>query len=190
MWLKRSMNIITTSLIAALLLSAHGAAQTLEHRDIDAGKSKAQFSVQHIFVETVTGTVPVMSGNVVLKPGSAVPVSVSAVLDPTRIKTGEDDRDGALQTSDWFDTKRFPTWTFTSTKVTPGTQNAFGVDGFLTIHGVSVPQHLDVKVGGDPAHPLYHATGHLDRHAFGMVKTRLDPVIGGDVQVDLTVQLK
>jgi len=181
---------VLTSLLLAVSVFAHSSSQGIQRREIDPRKSKAQFSVAHVFVETVTGSVPVVSGTLVLTPGSVVPASISAVLDPTRIKTGEEDRDGALQTADWFDTKRFPTWTFASTKITPGTSGSFQADGLLTIHGVAVPEHLDVTTSGDPSHPIYHATGHVDRHAFGMAKTRLDPVIGGDVQVDLSVQVK
>lgn len=160
------------------------------HRDIDAAKSRAQFSVEHIYVETVTGTVPVLAGTVDLAPGSLIPSSVSATLDPTKIKTGEDDRDGALQSPDWFDTKKFPTWSFASTKVVPKSTREFELDGLVTIHGVAVPERFDAVVSGDAAHPVYRATGTIDRHAFGMAKTRLDPIVGGEVSVTLLVALK
>ena len=64
------------------------------------------------------------------------------------------------------------------------------MDGLLTIHGVARNEHLDVTVAGTPAHPSYRATGTIDRHAFGMPVTRLDPVIGGSVDVILDVTLK
>jgi len=53
----------------------------------------------------------------------------------------------------------------------------FGVDGMLTVHGVAAPEHLDVTVRGDAAHRTYHAVGHIERRAFHMSVTRLDPVI-------------
>ena len=176
------------ALVIALQLPALSAEDDM--RSIDLAKSQAKFSVQHIFVETVTGTVPISSGSVELATGSSVPVSIKAKLDPSRIKTGEDDRDGALQTSDWFDTKKFPAWTFVSSKITPGAGGAFGVDGMLTIHGVSVAEHLDVTTTGDTTHPAYNAVGHIDRHAFGFAVTRLDPVIGNPVAIDLHIELK
>ena len=95
-----------------------------------------------------------------------------------RSSTGDDDRDGSLQSPDFFDTKKFPTWTFASTAISPQSEAAFGMDGTLTMHGVSQPEHLDVTVTGG-AEPVYHAIGHIDRHAFGMAVTRLDPAIGG-----------
>lgn len=161
-----------------------------EHRRIDAEKSRAQFSVEHIYVETVTGTVPIIQGTVDLAPGAMVPSNVSATLDPTKIKTGEDDRDGALQAPDWFDTKAFPTWSFTSTKIVPKSSREFELDGVVTIHGVAVPERFNAVVSGDAAHPAYRATGTIDRHAFGMAKTRLDPIVGGEVSVTLLIALK
>ncbi|MGZ3496756.1 MAG: YceI family protein [Vulcanimicrobiaceae bacterium] len=189
----RVKSILFAALLTAVttpLFASNSVAATLERRDIDASRSKAQFSVAHIYVETVTGTVPIVSGSVELAPGSSVPTTVTAVLDPTRIKTGEDDRDGALQAPDWFDTKQFPTWTFASTKVTPAGNNTFTVDGLLTIHGVAVPEKLDVTTSGDAQHPVYNAVGHIDRHAFGMAKSRLDPIVGNDITITLLVQLK
>jgi polyisoprenoid-binding protein YceI len=91
---------------------------------------------------------------------------------------------------DFFNVKAFPTWTFTSTKITPVSATAFGVDGTFTLHGVTAPEHLDVTVQGDAAHPIYHAIGHIDRQAFHMSVTRLDPVIGKIVDVTLDIVLK
>ncbi len=156
---------------------------------IDPAKSAVTFSVQHIFVEHVNGSVPVLSGTIDLPEGSLVPASVSAVLDATKLKTGDPDRDGVMGTPEWFDTKKFPTWTFTSTKITP-TSNGFTMDGNFTMHGVTQPEHLVVTVSGDPQHPVYHATGQIDRHAFGMTVTRLDPVIGGTVDVTLDIHVR
>ena len=153
---------------------------------IDPTASSATFAVQHIFVERVTGTVPIVSGTIDVPAGSLVPTSVSAVLDPKKFHTDESDRDAAMQTPDWFDTSKFPTWTFVSTKITP-TTTGFTMDGNLTMHGVTQPEHLVVVASGDLAHPVYRATCQVDRKAFGMSTTRLDPVIGNPVDVTLEI---
>ncbi len=176
---------------AAIALSAGAArAGEAETRSIDPLKSKAQFSIAHIFVEHVTGRVPIVSGEVNLSPGSAIPLAVTAVLDPARIDSGDPDRDKSLESPDYFDVAKFPTWTFASTKIVPAGPAAFGMDGTLTIHGVSQAEHLDVSVSGDAAHPLYHASGHIDRQVFGMKGTRLDPAIGKVADVTLDIVLK
>lgn len=156
---------------------------------IDPTHSKAAFSVQHIFVETVSGTVPVARGAIDLPDGSLVPVHVRAELDATKLRTGDDDRDGALQSPDWFDTKLFPTWSFESEKIVP-TPVGFTMTGLLTIHGLTKEEVLNVITGGTPGNPVFRATAKIDRHAFGMKTTRLDPAIGSMVEVGLDIHVK
>jgi polyisoprenoid-binding protein YceI len=159
-------------------------------RAIDAAKSSAQFSVAHIWVERVTGTVPILSGAVLLEPGAVIPESATAVLDATHIATGEPDRDRSLESPDFFDAAKFPRWTFTSTRIVPTGPASFEMDGELTIHGATQPERLDIAVTGDPAHPEYRAKAQIDRHAFGMVRTRLDPTMGSIVDVTLDIVSK
>jgi polyisoprenoid-binding protein YceI len=171
------------------ILGILGAA-TPAQRAIDISHSSAQFSVQHIWVEHVTGTVPIAGGSVTLEPGSMIPTAATATLDATKISTGEPDRDRSLESPDFFDTRAFPAWTFASTKIVPKGPNAFDMDGELTIHGVTQPEHLTVTASGTPEAPRYGATAKIERHAFGMTLTRLDPTIGGTVEITLDVLLK
>ncbi|HVN69296.1 MAG TPA: YceI family protein [Candidatus Binatia bacterium] len=173
-----------------LLLACALAGAAPAPRAIDAWRSSAQFSVSHVWVERVKGTVPILSGSVELAPGSEIPTSAAAVLDATRIKTDEPDRDRALESPDFFDVKNFPTWTFASTKIVPKNETAFEMDGDLTIHGVTQPEVLNVTVGGTPEHPEYRATAEIDRHAFKMSVTRLDPTIGDTVDIALDIVLR
>jgi polyisoprenoid-binding protein YceI len=174
-----------------LALTARAAlGEPAAQRSIDAAKSRAQFSVSHLWVERVIGTVPILSGSVTLAPGSIIPTSVTVVLDATRIETDEPDRDKSLRSPDFFDAQAFPTWTFASTKITPSGPNAFEMDGNLTIHGVAQLERLHVTVLGDVAHPVYDATAEVNRHAFGMTVTRLDSTIGATADVTLDIALK
>jgi polyisoprenoid-binding protein YceI len=176
--------------VSALGYGSAARAQGTESHAIDTAKSKAAFSVTHVFVDRVTGTVPIVGGTVVLAGDSAIPENMTAELDPGKVTSGERDRDASLVSPDFFDAKTFPTWTFASTKITQQSATAFGVDGTLTVHGVSAPEHLDVTVRGDAAHRTYHAVGHIDRQAFHMAVTRLDPVIGQIVDITLDITLK
>lgn len=163
---------------------------TLLARPIDASHSSATFSVQHIYVERVTGTVPIVDGTVTYDAKTLMPVKVTATLDASKLHTGDDDRDGALQSPDWFDAKKYPTWSFTSTSVTPDGPSSCTIEGMLTMHGVTQPERLDVTIAGTPDRPEYRAVGKIDRKTFGMSVTRLDPAIGNPVDVTLDVTLK
>lgn len=174
--------------VLALAVALLGAESPM-HRALDPAASKAQFEVSHVFVERVTGVIAIRAGSVELQPGSLIPTAAAAVLDPASVNTGDRDRDADLRSTDFFDVATYPQWTFTSTKIVPQTATRFGMDGMLTIHGVAQPEHLDVTVSGTPAAPHYHAVARIDRHAFGMATTRLDPAIGGTVTVTLDISL-
>jgi|SRR5580700_2072402 polyisoprenoid-binding protein YceI len=176
--------------LAALLFASTLAPPSPAPRTIEAARSSARFSVTHIWVERVAGTVPVLGGSVALADGAMIPTAATATLDATGIATGEPDRDRSLKSSDFFDVKNFPQWSFVSTKIIPHGANLFEMDGNLTIHGVTQPERLNVTASGSPAHPVYHATAQIDRHAFGMAVTRLDPTIGSNVDVTLDIVLQ
>ena len=184
-------------LVLALLLvctSAAGAADTVGLADqtvpLDVKASRATFTIQHLLIDKVQGSVPIVSASVTLGPDGVTPASVDATLDPNHINTGDEDRDGNLTGTDWFDTKKFPVWTFKSDHVTANGDGTYNVAGMLTIHGVSVPVTLATSVARKGPHPLYHATTTVDRHAFGMAITRTDGLVGKDVSIVIDVQAK
>ncbi len=181
---------MTKLTVAAALLASTLAAGAAQDRAIDIARSRATFSISHIWVEHVGGSVPILSGSVTLADGSMIPTAATAVLDATRIATGEPDRDRSLESPDFFDATKFPHWSFASTKVVARSANAFELDGNLTVHGVTQPEKLEVTASGTPAHPVYHATAQVDRHAFGMSVTRLDPTIGDTAEVILDIVLQ
>ena len=156
---------------------------------IDPLHSSAQFSVEHIFVERVAGTVPILRGSIDVRDGSRVPLRVSAQLDAAHLQTGDPDRDASLRSPDWFDTNDFPAWSFESTKIVPAA-DGFVMAGALTIHGVAQTENVNVVVSGTTARPHYTGTCRVDRHAFGMKIDRLDPVIGNTVEVTLDIAVK
>ncbi|MBV9333334.1 MAG: YceI family protein [Candidatus Eremiobacteraeota bacterium] len=176
--------------VALVALSAALAATPQFPRAIDPARSHASFSVQHIWVERVTGVVPILSGSVTLAQGSKIPTSVQAVLDSTSVHSGEPDRDRSLESPDFFDSQRYPQWTFGSTRIVPRGNDAFEMDGDLTIHGVTQLEHVNVTIGGTASEPVYHGMATIDRHAFGMATTRLEPAIGARVDVTLDIVLK
>jgi polyisoprenoid-binding protein YceI len=171
-----------------LVLTLLGAAP--QPRAIDLAQSRAQFSVSHIWVEHVTGTIPIVDGSVTLAPGSLVPTAATASFDPAKVSTGEPDRDRSLASPDFFDAQKYPRWAFASTSIVSKRSDTFEMDGDLTIHGVTRPVRLDGSVLGTAAHPEYRATGEIDRHQFGMAVTRLDPTIGATVDLTIDVTLK
>lgn len=174
------------ALFAVLVATPDWAMATTE-RSVDASASKVGFRVSHIFVEHVTGTVPIIGGAATFANDSLIPESVTVTLDATRVSTGDPDQTGCIQSPDYFDVKKFPTWTFASTKITPYTATSFGIEGTLTMHGVTQPEHFSVTIQYVGSRQVYRAIGQIDRHVFGMKGSRLDPAIGGIADVTMDV---
>jgi len=187
------MKTLTSILMATLALAASVGSPRADETPpphgnelrLDPRASKALFKIGHLYLTEVDGTVPILSGTVTLAPGSAIPTRVDAVLDPRGIKTGDDERDADLQGGEWFDTTRFPTWTYTGTSVVPEGPGRFSVSGVLRVHGVAQPVALEVNVVRGLPNPLYHAVGHVSRHGFAMTVTRTDALVGDDVTLEL-----
>ena len=59
--------------------------------------------------------------------------SVTAMLDPSTINTGDATRDGHLKSADFFDVEQFGQWLPVSTSVTPAARD-WVLDGDLPIH--------------------------------------------------------
>jgi polyisoprenoid-binding protein YceI len=177
-------------LLAFMLLCTPVAGAADDTRAVDVRASHATFSVQHVLIERVTGTVPIVAAQVTLGPDGTTPAAIDATLDPAHINTGDSDRDGDLIGSDWFDTQKFPLWTFKSSRVVGDAAGTYAIAGSLTVHGVGVPVTLATSLVHGAPHPAYHATTTVDRHAFGMVVTRTDALVGNEISIVLDVQTK
>jgi polyisoprenoid-binding protein YceI len=166
---------------------------------IDSARSSVRFSVSHMGVQTVRGTLSVR-GRVVV---TAEPVnsSVSATISVESVATGSRGRDKAIRSPRLTDTDNHPTASFLSTGVrtdtTVGDSAAFLLDGELTWLGVTryVPLRIRVEsiaTDGDRLRLVVTGRGQLDRRDFGLiyrVRPRfLDRTIGDIVSVEVRLE--
>lgn len=140
--------------------------------NIDPSHTEASFTVRHAGISKVRGTVAVTEGTLTIGDDLAAS-SVTAVLDASKVTTGDANRDGHLLSGDFFDVENFPTWTFTSTSVS-GTGASFVAVGDLTIHGVTQSVELEVTYNGSAVDPFgntragFEATTTISRKEFGL----------------------
>jgi polyisoprenoid-binding protein YceI len=185
---------------AALALALAGA-PSLAAADttwtIDPGHTTPTFTVRHLVITNVTGRIPLAQGVIVTATGSTLPLSISATLDPTKIDSGNDNRDSDLRGPDYFDTSKFPTITFKSTKIVAGSNGEFAATGDLTIRGITKSVTLNVKTlgtvtdGRGRLHVGYEATTKIDRRDFGMTVLSANGgalVAGTDVNLTLGIE--
>jgi polyisoprenoid-binding protein YceI len=115
---------------------------------IDPSHSTVEFQIKHLGLATVKGRAPVVSGEIT---GGEAP-AISGTVDVTSLTTFDEQRDGHLQSPDFFDAARYPELRFESTAVR-ARGDELVVEGELTIRGVTKPVTLTgavVGTGSDP----------------------------------------
>lgn len=184
-------------LAAALaIVAAPAAAQTWK---IDTSHSTASFVVKHMMVSNVRGSFGKVEGTVVYDGKNVANASVEATIDATTITTNNEKRDAHLKSPDFFDVATYPTITFKSKSVKPGSNGRFQLIGDLTMRGTTKEVVLDVEGPTDPVTVNNSqrigatATTTLNRQDFGVSWSRtMDGggyVVSDEVKVTLELEL-
>jgi polyisoprenoid-binding protein YceI len=160
---------------------------------LDPTHTEIGFAVRHI-MSKVRGTFETFEGTLV----TADPISDSKVtveVDLSSINTGTADRDNHLRSSDFFDTETHAKMTFVTTGVVQKSDEAYVVQGDLTIKGVTKPLELAVDFLGEGKDPWggtrvgVEATGEISRKEFGIdfnIPLEGDKVMIGD-KITITI---
>jgi polyisoprenoid-binding protein YceI len=125
-------------------------------------------------------------GTVTLDEAAPANSKLEVSFDINGVNTGVPALDAHLKTADFFDAAQFPTATFKSTKVEVTGKDTAKVTGDLTLHGVTKPVVLDVKLNkitDDKKKAGFAATTTIKRSDFGISK--LVPMVGD--QIDLSI---
>ncbi|MFY0570830.1 YceI family protein [Archangium lansingense] len=184
--------------VAALVLASPSMAFAAEFV-IDSAHSAAQFSVKHMMVSNVRGAFSKVTGSANIDEKDIAKSTVEATIDATTINTNEPKRDEHLRSADFFDTAKFPTIIFKSSKVEKAGQN-LKVTGDLTMHGVTKPVTLDVEgfttEAKDPWGNIKRggtATTKINRKDFGLgwnsVLETGGVAVGEEVTITLDLEL-
>ena len=112
---------------------------------LDSSHSRIGFSVRHLGISNVRGDFGTFEGTLTYDPESPESSHVEVTIDTASLRTGEAQRDGHLKSADFFDVEKYPTITFSSTRIEPTEPGEGKVTGDLTIHGVTREVTLDVE---------------------------------------------
>ncbi len=184
-------------LAAAVFAGTHAFAQHVPYA-IDPAHSQVDFGIKHMGISTVHGRFAIKEGTVDLDPQNVADSSVMATIDVTSVDTGVTQRDGHLRSPDFFDTAKYPTATFKSTKIAKS-GDGYDVVGDLTLHGVTKPVTLHMEapskeqIGMDKMpHRGFTATTTLHRKDFGLTWNGTlqsgDSMLGDDVKMEFDIE--
>jgi polyisoprenoid-binding protein YceI len=178
----------------SLLLPVLAAAEPVTYK-VDADHSGVGFSIRH-FVSNVSGRFRDFDGVIKYDKANPTASSVEFTVKAASIDTANNDRDEHLRSKDFFDVQKFPTLTFTSTKVVAKDANTLDVTGNLTLHGVTKPVTIPVTLLGTVKTPKGEKAGFetnfkLDRKEYGITWNNVldsGPVLGDEVKVNIEVE--
>jgi polyisoprenoid-binding protein YceI len=179
-------------LAVLVLLSCSTGALAVEAAKVDPAHTSATFSVKHLTLTTVSGTIQLKAADIALGDNNVL-TQADATLDLATIDTHEMDRDADLRSDHWFDVTKYPEMTFKSTKIT-GNAAAMSIVGDLTFHGVTKSVTLDGKYEGSVkdnhgrTHVGYSATGTVDRTAWNLGPNFPVVMVGNDITITIELE--
>jgi polyisoprenoid-binding protein YceI len=196
---------LTLAAVTAVAISASVLAQTPAAPPagpntwtVDTNHSAAGFSVKHMMVATVRGTLGPVKGTIEYDGKTVESIKTDITIDVTGLDSGNENRDKDLKSGDGlFEVAKFPTATFKSKSAKASGSGTFKLVGDLTLHGVTKEVTLDVEgpsaaiKQGQNLRTGATATATISRKDFGLTYSRMieaGPVIGDDVKITIDVE--
>ena len=161
---------------------------------LDTMHSNLGFSILHLTVSEVKGTVMLTEATLVATEEDLIDATVSMKADINTIDTDNDKRDAHLKTPDFFDAVKFPELAFTSTSFKKVSTDKYLIIGNLTLHGVTKPVTLNasVKSGINPSNnkPItgIKIMGIIKRTDFDISKATPEQIISDEVAIEANLE--
>ena len=169
--MKMQRSLLTCLALPLAVLGSNS--QANETYKFDPSHSTIGFSV-HQYLGTTVGKFTKFEGDIDVDRDHPERSSVMARIDVRSINTGIAKRDGHLRSADFFNVAKYPEITFKSHTVRRTGENSADIIGDLTMHGVTKPTALQVKlvspILGETKRTRWTVTtGPLKRRDFGLM---------------------
>ena len=120
---------------------------------IDPTHSRVGFVARHAMVTKVRGAFNEFEGSGRFDAENPSQSALSVSIQTASIDTRNADRDGHLQSGDFFDVETYPTISFVSTDISATDASNYRVTGDLTIKDVTRPTTFDLELTGTAVDP-------------------------------------
>ncbi|MCX8483509.1 MAG: YceI family protein [Crocinitomicaceae bacterium] len=159
-----------------------------------ASISEVEFKVKHLMISTVTGKFSSYSGDIESSNEDFTEAKISFTADVKSISTGNEQRDGHLQSDDFFNSESFPQIKFISTGMGKNK-----LVGDLTIRDVTKSVELNVEYNGKMNDPYgntkagFEVSGKINRSDFDLKWSATTEaggiVVSDEVKIICNIQL-
>lgn len=188
--MKRNLaGVLIAASVAFLPLKAMAAP---ENYTLDPHHSYVLWHINHFGFSNPSGKWYV-DGSVMLDQAKPQNSKVYVTIQMANLDTGIPELDKHLKAPDFFDVAKYPSATFVSDKVELTGKNSAKVFGTLTLHGVSKPEVLKIKLNKAGENPItnkqavgFSGTTEIKRSDFGM--NTLLPGLSDNVKIDIEAE--
>jgi polyisoprenoid-binding protein YceI len=159
---------------------------------LDPYHTQVEFSAKHFGMMTVRGHFRDVTTSGQIDPTNPTASTVQISIDVASLTTNNPQRDNDLRSSYFLELDKYPTITFTSTRIEPAGEDRYTLRGDLTIKGITRPVSLQVQRYGEindaqMGHRVaFSAEGEINRKDFGMEFDMLADnrlVVGHEIKV-------
>ena len=188
--MKQDLRFLRLGIVALILAALAQRTIANETYKFDSARSTVGFRV-HQFLGTANGRFRQFSGNIDLDRQHPENSSVSARIQVSSIDTGIRKRDDHLRSEEFFNVAKFPEISFKSRSVKRTGPHSGDIQGDLTMHGVTKPITLHVKLVtpvADETQTRWEVTTEpLTRREFGLMFSSAAESVSG---ISQTVTIK
>lgn len=180
-------------ILPALLSLSFAGAVSASTYSIDPNHAQVQFTYQHFGYSNLSGHFFQPTGSFDFDPAKPENSSIDVQIPMSSLSTGVPKLDEHMSSDEMFDVAKFPTASFKSSKVTVTGKDQLNVAGDLTIHGVTKPVVLAVKINRAGMHPMkkvmtagFDASATIKRSDFGV--DYMSPMIADEVKLFISME--
>lgn len=181
--------LVTLAIAATLSTAAFAAPETYT---IEGTHTFPRFEYSHFGYSTQLSRFDKTTGTITLDK-AAKTGAVDVTIDATSVNTGYPLFNQHIQGEDFFDTAKYPTITYKSTKVNFDGDKPTSIEGNLTVKGVTKPVTLTLTSFHCMPHPMLkkdacgaNATATIKRSEFNAGKYA--PYVGDEVKLTIAVE--
>lgn len=159
----------------------------------DVTHAQVLFFVSHLGFSNPMGRFPGLSGGFTFDPEDWSVARVDATIDVGSLYLGDAAWQKKMLSDEFFDLKRYPQMRYVSERVERTGEGTGRVHGKLTLHGVTRPVVLELRLNRIGRHSFslayaagFSATAKLRRSDFGM--QRMLPAVGDEIDIRLEIE--
>lgn len=190
--MKNLTRLALSALTATALYAPLSQAAAMSY-DIDPQHTSVIATWTHFGFSHPTADIPNAQGTLVFDKDHPEQSRVSVTLPVTEIDSHVPALTKELLGKEYFDTAKYPSAMFHSTKVIARGDNKFDIEGNLTLKGITKPITLHATLNQQGEHPMvkkqaigFDATGTIKRSDFGLDK--YVPAVSDDVTLTLSTE--